>query len=118
MQPPAQVVQEAATQAPTIEELFAYPMKGQTDQQQTADKNECRLWAMGQTGVSPAPTANGTSAAAAEHAPANSATAPTASGELLGATNGAAPPASAASNHGDYLRAEAACLKARGYSVE
>jgi hypothetical protein len=92
-------------------------MKDQTAQQQTTDKNECRSWAMGQAGVHPAQTANGTQATPAGKPPANSATAPTASGELLGAINGTSAPALAI-DHGDYLRAEAACLKARGYSVE
>jgi hypothetical protein len=90
--PPPEVEQQAQSEASQSEseagqseagaELIAYPTKGQSDQQQTQDKSECRQWAQTQSGYDPA-----------------------------GAT------ANADSDRENYLRAQAACLDARGYSV-
>jgi len=67
-------------------DLFAYPKNGQSADQQTRDKQECRDWASTQTG-----------------------------GNAPGATGAI----SAASPQGSEpnLRAQAACLEGRGYSV-
>ena len=80
--PPAAVVNEAATAAPADaapanaaqQDLFAYPKNGQSATQQAKDRTDCQQWASGQVG-------------------------------------------SDATRHPDYLRAEAACLTGRGYSV-
>jgi hypothetical protein len=88
--PPAQVQQQVEAQPPT---LIAYPKSGQSDAQQATDKTECQTWAASQSGYVPNQAA---------------ATAPTAS---AGAT---AVPSTARS---DYMRAQAACLEGRGYSV-
>jgi hypothetical protein len=69
-------------------DLFAYPKNGQTAEQQARDKQECRAWAATQSGAS-------------------------ADGSAAGAIASAAPQNSEAS-----LRAEAACLEGRGYSVK
>jgi hypothetical protein len=89
--PPPEVEQQAQSQASS--ELIAYPKNGQSDQQQAQDKSECRQWAVKQSGYVPAATAT-------------TAAAPTA------AATTAAP------NRWDYLRAQAACLEGRGYSVK
>jgi hypothetical protein len=68
--------------------LFAYPTNGQTTAQQTADRFECQHWAGGQTGVDSPPVGS----AASVSVP--------------------------AAKRQDYLRAQAACLQGRGYSVK
>ncbi len=106
VQPPAQVAQEATRQPPAATELFAYPKNGQPEQQQATDKAQCRAWARGQSGYNPAD-------AATEAAPA--ATAPAATAPAVTANEPPANPQFA--KRADYLRAEAACLEGRGYSV-
>ncbi len=92
VQPPPQIAQQSPGQAPTTaDNLFVYPKNGQTQQQQASDENQCSSWASGQTGYAPAPAAG---AAANESG-----------GALL-------------AKRQDYLRADGACLEARGYSVE
>jgi hypothetical protein len=78
----------AAPDAPdTNSELFAYPKAGQSEEQQARDRDECRKWAVSQTGLNPAQSHN---AATEEDM----------------------------TKHQEYLRAEAACLQARDYSVK
>ena len=69
-------------------QLFIYPRNNQSADQQSKDKYECHASAMGQTGFDP-----------------------TASG-------GNVPPDQFTAKSTDYYRAMAACLQARGYSVE
>ena len=69
--------------------LIAYPKNGQTEAQQATDKSACRTWAAAQSGFDP------TRAAATQGATTDSTTKRT-----------------------DYMRAQAACLEGRGYSVE
>ncbi len=86
-------------------ELFAYPKAGQSPDQQARDRDECSRWAAGQVGQPPAqaPPPGSTPAAGAAGQPANPA--------APASTN-------AAMQHQAYLRAEAACLQARNYTVE
>jgi hypothetical protein len=67
---------------------FAYPMKGQSPDQQASDRYECHHSAVEKTGYDP--------------------TQP----------GGDVPPDAAPGKRDNYLRAEAACLYARGYSVQ
>ena len=101
VQPPAEVASQAGPGAAANSTLFAYPKNGQTSDQQSKDTFECHQWAAGQTGFDPS---------LAGSAPAVSATA--------GA--GAAPARASASTgkQQDYMRAQAACLEGRGYSVQ
>jgi hypothetical protein len=69
-------------------DLFAYPKGGQSLEQQTKDRDECHKWAVTQTGFDPA------------QPPASS------------------DPRDAMAKREGYLRAEAACLEARNYSVK
>jgi len=69
-------------------DVIAYPKNGQSDAQAATDKAQCGAWAATQTGFDP-------QAAAA-----------------AGASS------SASMKHSDFLRAEAACLDGRGYSVQ
>jgi hypothetical protein len=74
----------------TVTELFAYPKNGQNTEQQTQDRSECRGWAAQQTGFDA-----------------------TQAGETV-----VVAAVTATTRRQDYLRAEAACLEARGYSVK
>lgn len=90
VQPPSQIAEHGPGQAPAAaNSLFVYPKNGQTEQQRASDESQCSRWASSQTGHIPAP---GTGAAGNE--------------------NGGAAESQ------DYLRADGACLEARGYSVE
>jgi hypothetical protein len=68
--------------------LIAYPKNGQTDAQQATDKSECRSWAVAQSGFDPSQSS----------------------------TEGSTGLSTA--KRSDYMRAQAACLDGRGYSVE
>ncbi|MDH4045284.1 MAG: glycine zipper family protein [Gemmatimonadota bacterium] len=81
--PPAQAVQEAES-----EQLFVYPKRGQSEEQQATDRYECHRWASQQTGFDP--------------------TQP----------GGSVPEDKYAQSRSDYLRAMKACLEARDYSVQ
>jgi hypothetical protein len=74
--------------AGTWTDLFAYPKGGQSLEQQTKDRDECHKWAVTQTGFDPA------------QPPSSS------------------DPRDAMAKREGYLRAEAACLEARNYSVK
>jgi hypothetical protein len=83
--PPEQEVRE---QPAAPEQLFIYPKKGQSEQQQATDRYECHRWGVGQSGFDP--------------------TQP----------GGNVPEAQRAAKRADYQRAMKACLEARGYSVQ
>ena len=68
--------------------LFAYPTNGQTPEQQATDRVECQQWATGQAGIDSPPVGS------------------------------AATISVPAAKRQDYLRAQAACLQGRGYSVK
>jgi hypothetical protein len=88
--PPAGLANQDVQPANT--ELYAYPRNGQSTQQQAQDKQQCQTWADSQSGVDS--TQSQTGHAAASIAAASSPT-----------------------HRPDYLRAQAACLEGRGYSV-
>ncbi len=94
VQPPAQLAEPE--QGPTEGGgLFVYPENAQTALQQSKDEAQCSGLASARTGYTPA---NGTAAQSGDSAN----------------QNGSA----ALGEREDYLRAERACLEARGYSVE
>ncbi len=108
VQPPPQVAQEVG-QPSTVPELFAYPGKGQSPQQQAIDKAQCSKWASAQSGFKPGGTPR----------PATPSSGAASGSGAAGSTAAAsAAAANLAAEQQDYLRAEAACLKARGYSVD
>jgi hypothetical protein len=89
VQPPAGLAEEIGVQAPMVTELFVFPNGDQTGEQLERDREACRGLAVEQAGFDPK----------------------------------AAPPPTKASDpsaakRADYLRADAACLEARDYSVE
>ena len=77
----------APTQPAVSTELFMYPKGGQNAEQQARDKYECHRWAADQTGFDPSQAGGGTTAEAS------------------------------AAKRSDYVRADAACLEGRNYSV-
>jgi len=88
VQAPHGLTSQVATQGSENLNLFAYPKNGQTTEQQSTDRVECQQWAMGQTGIDSRPAGS------------------------------IAAPALPAAKRQDYLRAQAACLQGRGYSVQ
>jgi hypothetical protein len=98
--PPSQIANQVASQQ-AVTDLFAYPMHAQSTEQQAQDKQDCRSWAAGQTGSAPTQS-GGVPAAASVQAP----------GTVVAAT------VTTPTSRQDYLRAQAACLEGRGYSVK
>ncbi len=82
--PPESEVVEPST---LPEQLFAYPQKGQSEEQEADDRYECHRWAVEQTGFDP--------------------TQP----------GGNVPPEQNGAKRADYKRAMKSCLEAHGYSV-
>ena len=70
-------------------EFFIYPNKGQNNQQQEKDKNECYGWAKNQTGFDPMVTPKASTPPPAKQAPQGGAVKGAARGALVGAAVGA-----------------------------
>ncbi len=122
------------------QQVFVYPQKGQSQQQQDIDNAECTRWAKQQSGVDPnAPTpqaglgsnARGTVGGAARGAAVGAAVGAIAGDAGKGAGAGAVvggvagrrgskknKQAAAAETTNTYQRAFAACMDGRGYSVK
>jgi hypothetical protein len=96
--PPPGVADQVSSQSGALVSLYAYPKNGQTTEQQTKDRAACYDWAVKRTGFAPA----GPSSPSPQQA------APASVAKDL-----SHPP----SNRQDYLRAQAACLEGRGYTV-
>lgn len=79
---------EVSEEPATPDQLFIYPMKGQSEEKQATDRFQCHSWAVEQTGFDP--TRPGGNVSEAQHA----------------------------TKRADYHRAMKACLEARGYSVQ
>jgi len=87
VEPPGEVASEKSTTTVLTSELYVYPKRGQSEQQQSEDRFACHQWAVKETGYDPS------------QPPQN----------LRGAALGA--------KREDYQRAIKACLDAKGYSV-
>ena len=97
VQPPAGLSDQVKAQAPVVSELFMYPKAGQSSEQQARDREDCHRWAVAQSGFDP------TLVASAPTSP---------------ATPNTTPADSTTTKRADYLRADAACLEGRNYSVK
>jgi len=119
--------------------VYVYPKKGQSAEQQQRDEGECHTWAVNQTGYNPAtatssePTEGGVVRGGARGAATGAVIGAIAGDAGTGAAAGAAGGAliggmrrrdarhqqesAQAAGQNEYLRAYAACLEARGYSV-
>ena len=89
VQPPSGLAEQIAAREPVVTELFVFPNGNQSNEQLERDREACHRWAVEQVGFDP---------------------------------KAAGPPAKAADRRAAkrdaYLRADAACLEARDYSVE
>jgi hypothetical protein len=107
--------------------LFAYPLQGQSPQQQDADRAACADWAVQQTGYSPTGLpiivrpgmAGGTVTGLIVPTPMGPGmtVAQSPSGGLIGGVVGTAEAAQLDALYANYLAAGATCLTARGYQV-
>jgi hypothetical protein len=107
--------------------LFAYPLHGQSPQQQEADRAACADWAVAQTGYSPTAlpiivkpgmvgaTVTGLIIPTPAGAGMTVATGP--SGGVIGGVIGSSQLAALDALYANYLAAGATCLTARGYQV-
>jgi hypothetical protein len=111
----------AYTQSYTGRALFAYPMNGQTLEQESADRAACHDWSVAQTGYDPTPIyaaqqqrywITGRPAGASYEKPVF----PNKSGGFGGALTNA-DIRRLNELYDAYLRAGQACLEARGYQV-
>jgi hypothetical protein len=123
------------------QDVFVYPQKGQSKEQQEQDEFACYKWAKEQTGTDPAAAgqaapdrskrARGTLGGAAKGAAAGAAIGAIAGDAGKGAAIGAAgggvmgrrgakqgEQAAAQSQHDAYNRAFGACMEGRGYTVK
>jgi hypothetical protein len=57
--PPQGAVNQIQPSAPSVEQLFIYPRKGQSEKQQAEDRYQCHRWAVDQTGYDPTRPAGG-----------------------------------------------------------
>lgn len=114
-------------------EPVIYPAKGQTAAQQNKDRSECTQWARQQSGYDPsaaaaeAPAASAVSAMSVQQAPSFPALpglpplprppAPQ-EAQLNAAANAAAQAGTQGRAYATWMRAVAACMEARGYTVK
>jgi hypothetical protein len=123
----ALVAMFALTQDTFARALFAYPLQGQSPQQQEADRAACADWAVQQTGYSPTGLpiivrpgmAGGTVTGLIVSTPVGPGmtVAQGPSGGLIGGVVGRAEAAQLDALYANYLAAGATCLTARGYQV-
>ena len=106
--------------------LFAYPLQGQSPQQQEADRAACADWAVAQTGYSPTGLpiivrpgmVGGTVTGLIVPTPVGAGmTATGPSGGVIGGVVGTNELAALDALYANYLAAGATCLTARGYQV-
>jgi hypothetical protein len=98
---------------PTLgDDLFIYPNKGQTKQQQEKDKYECYIWAKQQTGFDPMAQPTATASPPAQEA--KQQRREEAAQEQW--TNQQA--ANYQQNRSNYNRAFSSCMEGRGYTVK
>jgi hypothetical protein len=103
IRPPPEVESQVTPQETAAADLFVYPKNNQNADLQARDRYECHRWASDQTGFDPTQP-GGVQAAA--------------SGPEAGPTVSPSAAAMAPTTRQDYLRAQTACLEARGYSVK
>lgn len=103
-------------QTATGRALFAYPMKGQTPEQQDADRAACHDWAVAQTGFDPSFVYAAQQAGVPQRAISNVTRRMVTPGGIGGA-RGNAEVRRINDLYDAYLRAGQVCLEARGYQV-
>jgi hypothetical protein len=122
-----------ASSEPARPAITAYPAKGQNEQQQARDTNDCQFWAKQQTGYDPAmDTAKSAGVGLAVGAVAGAATGAAigaasgrgaGSGAAVGAVVGGVGGTAAGAGYGytknrdGYNQAFSACMQGKGYTV-
>jgi len=109
-------VSDVYAQTATGRALFAYPMKGQTPEQQNADRAACHDWAVAQTGFDPSFVYAAQQAGVPQRAISNVTRRMVTPGGIGGA-RGNAEVRRINDLYDAYLRAGQVCLEARGYQV-
>ena len=113
-------------QTATGRALFAYPIQGQTAQQENADRAACHDWAVTQSGFDPGPVFAAQQSGVSTRAIINSATSgacvpsyerPCFPHGGIGGARGKAEIRRLNDLYDAYLRAGQVCLEARGYEV-
>jgi hypothetical protein len=109
-------VSSVYAQTATGRALFAYPMKGQTPEQEKADRTACHDWAVAQTGFDPSLVY------AAQQAGVSTKTITEATRKMvtpggIGGARGNAEVRRINALYDAYLRAGQVCLEAKGYEV-
>jgi len=122
-----------ASSEPPKANVYAYPAKGQTPQQQAQDTSECQAWAKQQTGWDPATSTakgagvglavgalTGAALGAATGAAVGSAGTGAAIGAAAGGVGGAAYGGTSQYGKGQdgYDQAFGACMSAKGYTTK
>ena len=123
----------ASSSAPPAPSVYAFPVKGQTPQQQAQDTSECQTWAQQQTGYSPGGDAakgagvglaigalTGAALGAAVGAASGSAGTGAAIGAAAGGVGGAAYGGTSQYGKGQagYDQAFGACMSGKGYTTK
>ena len=106
----------ADAQTATGRALFAYPMKGQTPEQENADRAACHNWAVTQTGFDPSLVYAAQQAGVPTRTITNVTRRMVTPGGIGGA-RGNAEVRRINDLYDAYLRAGQVCLEARGYQV-
>jgi hypothetical protein len=129
--PPTSTAGDRAAPPPSVEVYF-YPTKGQSQEQQERDRYECSLWAKEKTGFDPSLPGLAPSQRV-QVEPKTQSGQKAATGALIGASSEAADEAAAqraqqeqqartdariTKQAEDYRRAMSACLEGRGYKVK
>src|SRR6187431_1799004 len=109
-------VSSVYAQSVTARALFAYPMQGQTPEQENADRAACHDWAVAQTGFDPSLVYAAQQAGVPTRTIANVTRRMVTPGGIGGA-RGNAEVRRINDLYDAYLRAGQVCLEARGYQV-
>jgi len=129
----AAVLVMALTTATFAAGIYAYPLKGQSQQQQDADLAACHQWAMAETGFDPATIPQGSAAqgalkgvfvgllaggiVAATGGAAAAIAIGAGGGGLIGGIIGKHKQAKITAAYTAYLQAGKTCMQAKGYQV-
>lgn len=97
--------------------LFTYPLKGQTPEQESADRAACHDWAVAQTGFDPSLVYAAQQAGVPTRTIANVTRRMVVTPGGIGGARGNAEVRRINALYDAYLRAGQVCLEARGYQV-
>ena len=104
-------------QSVTARALFTYPLKGQTPEQENADRAACHDWAVTQTGFDPSLVYAAQQAGVPTRTITNATRRMVVTPGGLGGARGNAEVRRINALYDSYLRAGQVCLEARGYQV-